>query len=73
VDATYILEGSVTVDGPWETVIADISIPYYKFTDITVPNATYPYYRVSEVATKISQKKARRKIQHKAVPMSERK
>lgn len=43
---TYQLESGDSADGPWTTLASDLQIPQSKRTEITINDATAPFYRV---------------------------
>lgn len=45
--AKYMLESGDSADGPWSLVTGDLSIAMHMRAEITVQNATAPFYRIS--------------------------
>mgnify|MGYP000514678588 CR=1 FL=1 len=45
-DKPYDIESGPTADGPWTLVQDDFTIPDHQLAEITVPDATEPFYRL---------------------------
>lgn len=45
-DVSYRLEGASAAAGPFTAVQSGISIMKYDWVTLTVPNASYAYYRI---------------------------
>jgi len=45
----YELRAADAAEGPYETVLRDITVPDHRWTTITLPDATRPFYELTEV------------------------